>query len=300
MKIRWLWILIVTNLLVLVALTFIYPQLMVSPGPLVPAHENLATDCFACHSPLRGASAELCIVCHTLTDIGIRSTKGVAIKALSAISSRKMKMSFHQELTEQNCMACHSDHVGPKLTQINRKRFSHGLLRAEMRTNCNSCHAAPSNEMHRNLSISCAKCHKADAWKPASFDHASLPSNELDKCEKCHKAPTNAQHRRVLGNCIKCHSIKAWKPATFKHDKFFVLDGDHNASCATCHVDDDHSKYTCYGCHEHTPANVRNKHNEEGIQNVNNCVKCHRSAEGESEGRDPREGGGGRKRGEED
>ncbi len=296
MKGRWLWIVIVANLLVLVALAFVYPHLMVSPGPLVPGHAALATDCFACHTPLRGASADRCIACHALPGIGVRTTKGLAIRVVSNPGVAPLKRSFHQELTEQNCMACHSDHAGPRLTQRSRKPFSHELLRAETRARCDSCHAAPSNDMHRNLSIGCAQCHKAEAWKPATFDHAALPAAELGRCETCHKAPADTLHRRILGNCGQCHTPKAWKPATFEHDKLFMLDKDHNASCATCHTTDNFNRYNCYGCHEHTPANVRGKHIEEGIQNFENCVECHRSADGEPEGKGSREGGGGRKR----
>jgi hypothetical protein len=58
--------------------------------------------------------------------------------------------------------------------------------------------------------------------------------------------------------------------------------------CATCHVDNDYKKYTCYGCHEHTLANVTRKHRKhvkERIQNFENCVQCHRSVHDK-----PREG----------
>jgi len=294
MKRPWLMLLIAANLVVLVALVFVYPHLMVSPGALVKGHAKITTDCFACHAPLRGASSTLCMDCHKLPDIGLRTTEG------AVISQTAMKGSFHQDLIEQDCMACHSDHLGPKLTQRSRKPFSHALLRVETRDRCEACHAAPSNDMHRNLSIGCAQCHKVEAWKPASFDHAALPAVDLGRCETCHKAPADTMHRKILGNCGQCHTPKAWKPATFEHDKFFVLDKDHNASCATCHVADDYSKYTCYGCHEHTPANVRGKHIEEGVQNFENCVECHRSADGEPEGKGSREGGGDRKRGTRD
>lgn len=297
---RRLWIVISANLLVLVALAFVYPHLMIGPGPLIPGHAALTTDCFACHAPLRGAKAERCIVCHVVADIGLRTTRGAPILATGAGLARPLKLSFHQAVTERDCMACHSDHAGPMLNQRNRKPFSHMLLQVATRDRCDSCHAAPSNAMHQRLRVGCAQCHNTAGWKPASFDHAALPQAELSRCQTCHEAPADTMHRQISGNCGQCHAPKAWKPVTFQHARFFVLDRDHNTACVTCHQGNDYAKYTCYGCHEHTPANIRRKHVEEGIRNFGNCVKCHRSADGESEGEGSREGGGDRERGERD
>ena len=182
--------------------------------------------------------AERCVACHALPDIGLRTSKGVALPKPA------VKLSFHQELIEQDCTACHVDHQGSKLTQRSKKPFSHELLRTATRERCASCHTAPKNDLHRDLTGGCGQCHKTDAWKPASFEH----------------------------------------------DKLFVLDRDHNASCVTCHTGNDYSRYTCYGCHEHRLANVRRKHQEEGILNFENCVECHRSASGEPERKGKREG----------
>jgi len=68
----------------------------------------------------------------------------------------------------------------------------------------------------------------------------------------------------------------------------------------TCHVEDNYSTYTCYGCHEHTLAKVRREHVEEGIRNFEDCVSCHRSADEDSEADGDREGEGARHRGERD
>jgi hypothetical protein len=290
---RWLWIVISANLVVLVALAFVYPHLMVSPGPLVQGHAELATDCFACHTPLQGAAADRCIVCHALPEIGLRTTKGVVVTR-----ARPIKVSFHQELGDPNCMACHSDHAGPKLTQRSRKPFSHAMLRESTRDSCATCHAAPANEMHRRLNVACSKCHQTQAWKPAGFDHAALPAAQASRCEACHKAPADKLHGQISGNCAQCHKLPAWKPANFDHDRFFPLGRDHNASCVTCHSAGNYSQYTCYGCHEHTPANMQARHREEAAgENLDNCVRCHRSANGEGEGsRGGERGKGGRER----
>jgi hypothetical protein len=228
MKGRWLFWVIAANLLVLVGLVFAYPHLMVSPGPVVAAHAEIATDCFACHSPWRGAAAPLCIACHAVPDIGLRTTKGAVITADS--TQPRLKTSFHQELIERDCMACHTDHRSPRLAQQDRKAFSHDLLRPSVQQQCEACHQKPVDRLHKAVAGDCQACHQQEAWKPASFDHA----------------------------------------------KQFVLDRDHNAECATCHQGKDYSTYTCYGCHEHSPAKVRAEHEEEGIRNFENCIECHR------------------------
>jgi hypothetical protein len=231
---RWLWILIGADLVALIALSFAYPQLMVGPGPLVPAHADLATDCFACHAPLRGAAAERCGACHKLPDIGVRTTKGAAIRHANAARG-----SFHQELGKPDCMGCHSDHAGPRLTQGGRPAFSHDLL----------------------------------------------PAATRERCERCHAAPTDRLHRQITGNCAQCHKLPAWKPANFDHARYFPLDNDHDVACATCHATGNPGRYTCYGCHEHTPANMQARHREEGVgANLDDCVRCHRSASGEEGG----------------
>jgi hypothetical protein len=281
---RWLLAVIAANLLVLVALVFVYPHFMVSPGSLVQGHAELDTDCFACHSPWRGAASERCAKCHLLPDIGLRTTKG------APLAQRTVKTSFHQELIEQDCMACHSDHQGPKLTQRSRKPFSHALLRTAVRERCETCHAAPTDNVHRDLSVSCGQCHTLERWKPATFDHALLAKSVLERCEGCHKAPTDSLHRQLKGRCGQCHSQERWKPATFDHDKYFILDRDHNTKCVTCHTNDDYSRYTCYGCHEHRRDKVRAEHLEEGIRDFENCVECHRSASEEPRKRGSREG----------
>jgi hypothetical protein len=250
MKGRWLWIVISANLVLLLALAFVYPHLMVGPGALEKGHAELSTDCFACHTPLRGATPDRCIACHKAPDIGLRTTQGATI-----VAAKPVKASFHQSLTDSDCMACHSDHAGPKLTQRSRKPFSHAMLRAATRDRCDTCHAAPTNGLHKALGVGCDNCHKTEAWKPATFDH----------------------------------------------DRLFPLDKDHNASCVTCHTGNDYGQFTCYGCHEHTPSNMQAKHREEGVtESLDNCVRCHRSANGEAEGKESREGRGDRKRGKRD
>lgn len=241
-------IILAANLIVIAILAFVYPNLMVGPGKLIPGHRQLETDCFACHAPLLGAASERCITCHKPADIGRLTTTGQSIaKPLTSTP-------FHQKLINQDCVACHSDHAGVK-------RFR----------------------------------------QQGRFNHALLQKATLDQCQSCHKLPTDSLHRQITGNCIQCHNQNKWTPATFDHGKYFELDHDHNASCATCHLGNDYSRYTCYGCHEHSPSSIRREHIEEGIRNFDSCIKCHRSANkhdirgGDGEGRGKSEGKQGRR-----
>jgi hypothetical protein len=67
--------------------------------------------------------------------------------------------------------------------------------------------------------------------------------------------------------------------ATFDHSRYFVLDRDHDVQCVTCHVHNDYRRYTCYGCHEHAPQNIRREQMEEGIRDFRDCAEFHRSAD---------------------
>ena len=219
------------NLIALTVLVFVFPQLMVSPGTLIPGHKSLEPDCFACHTPLTGATSGRCVTCHKPPDIGRLTTQGLPV------AKPLVSVPFHQKLLNQDCVACHSDHAGVKRLRP-RGHFDHALLQAGLR----------------------------------------------DECQSCHKSPGDALHKKISGNCLQCHSQDKWVPATFDHARHFILDRDHNTRCVTCHVASDYSRYTCYGCHEHTQENIRRKHIKEGIRNYSNCVECHRSAD-EHEGR---------------
>lgn len=210
---------------------FIYPQVMVSPGKLIPAHHSLENDCFACHTPLHGATSERCTSCHKPADIGKLTTNGKPLQKATVGKNDTAPVPFHDKLLEQDCMACHTDHTGT----TGRKTTG-------------------------------------------NFQHDMLPADTRSQCQSCHASPADTLHNTIRDNCSQCHSQQQWKPATFKHDNFFVLDKHHNAECETCHVKSNFQQFTCYGCHEHTPANIREEHIEEGIRNFENCTECHRSA----------------------
>lgn len=188
--------LLAINLIVLAILAFYYPHLMVGPGKLIPGHSKLETDCFACHAPFVGATAERCMTCHKPAEIGIVSTLGQPIK--KPLSSTP----FHQKLVQQDCLACHSDHAGVKRFRMTG-RFNHALLQADAQKECQSCHKSPNDSLHRQITGNCSQCHSQQKWVPASFDHAKyfvLDRDHNVKCVTCHTRNDYSQY-----TCYGCH-----------------------------------------------------------------------------------------------
>lgn len=156
---------------------------MIAPGPLIPAHAGITANCFACHAPFRGVSAARCMACHKLADIGRRTTKG------TPVDDKAMAIGFHPALIQPDCMACHSDHSGPRLVKASTPRFAHTVLRPDMRNQCASCHRAPQTALHVQAGRNCAACHTQAGWKPATFDHArffALTGPHKASCATCH------------------------------------------------------------------------------------------------------------------
>jgi hypothetical protein len=218
-----IWISIGIALASIVALIFIYPHQMVSPGNLRPAHAELQDNCFACHAPLRGASPDRCIACHKVADIGLRTTKG------TPVSRRTGRPPFHQYLTSQNCMACHSDHAMPRLARKRVRTFDHAMLQPDARQRCATCHSPPVDDLHRGGDKSCAQCHGTQAWKPATFEHSryfSLSSPHNASCATCHLGG----NLRVY-TCFGCHEHQK-SQIEARHSREGIRD---TQNCARCH-----------------------------------------------------------------
>jgi hypothetical protein len=203
---------------------------------------------------------------------------------------------------EADCFACHAAFAG---AESQRCIACHKPADIGRLTTTGQPVVKPLKSMpfHQKLiNDDCVACHSDHAgvkrFRPTGhFNHKLLQKATRDECQGCHKTPKDSLHQQVTGNCSQCHSQEKWTPATFDHFKYFELDRDHNAKCVACHVRNDYSAYTCYGCHEHSQEKIRRKHIKEGIRDYANCVECHRNAdEHDIRGTYGREGKGERKR----
>jgi hypothetical protein len=264
-------------------------------------HQKVATrrTCTACHEQKRPADelhrqvGDDCGGCHTTTEwkpATFDHQKVATRRTCTACHEQKRPVDdLHRQMGD-DCGACHTT------TEWKPATFEHQKV-ASRRT-CTACHEQkrPADELHRQVGDDCGACHTTTEWKPATFDHQKFGMRQ--GCTGCHerKRPTDELHRPVGGDCAACHTTSTWKPATFEHNQYFVLDRDHRTTCRTCHTETaSYKSYTCYGCHEHTESRMIAKHREEGVSNLRDCVRCHRSADEHEGGRE-----GGREHHEDD
>lgn len=176
---------------------------------------------------------------------------------------------------ESDCFACHRPFLGPG---------------AKL---CADCHPLPKIAPARPAVAAfhgeaaardCLACHsdhrgRAPALATPRFAHAVLGEAPAADCQGCHSRPTDALHARTTAGCAACHATDAWRPATLDHTAWFRFDRHHPADCAGCHTGSTFAAYTCYACHEHSPAKIRKEHLEEGIGDYEPCAVCHRSGD---------------------
>lgn len=196
MKKNTIMLIVVANLAVLILLAIAVPHLMITPGKPIEAHAEFATDCFACHTSFIGSTPEKCIACHTVEEIGIKTTKG------EAIDKEKKNVAFHQKLVENDCVACHSDHKGVMAFRP-ISRFSHNLLEQPLQEQCDSCHLNPGDALHMKIEGNCAQCHNLESWTPATFNHDDyfrFDRHHDTECETCHISNDYGNY-----TCYGCH-----------------------------------------------------------------------------------------------
>lgn len=218
-----------------------------------------------------------------------------------------------------NCATCHST------TRWKPATFDHSISRfpltgAHVDVACESCHVngqfegTPSDcfACHQNddehggrFGTNCAACHSTSTWEGATFDHslASFPLTGAHvnvSCESCHAngvfdgTPSScvgchaepSEHAGQFGtDCAACHSTNAWKPAGYNGPHTFPMNHGDADTCSDCHVGS-LTTWTCYTCHDQ--GEVIQEHDDEGLGDISNCLRCHPTGDKEE-----REGDGG-------
>jgi hypothetical protein len=232
-------------------------------------------------------------------------------------------MDDHSELVGDNCLSCHDgmDRYG----QFNHSQVSFALIGKHQQAACLKCHISPrtvsdfaiapvdcyschaQDDAHQAAyGPDCGLCHTAEGWTPAAFDHDlsafKLEGKHADvtceqchtsgykgtpvECFACHAAPDFHAGLFIGQDCSACHTAAAWRPARYDGPHTFPMNhGEGNNVCADCHQPN-LTQWTCTTCHDQNE--ITQEHEEEGISNFTDCLRCHPTGE-EDEG----EGSGG-------
>lgn len=291
---------------------------------------RMADRCLACHADVRaelGDSAELhgilpngsrCLACHVehegprgvLTDF---TGEGFPHERLG------FSLAAHRETADGRPFVCSGCHGGDTF------RFAEAT--------CEQCHRDYQPEfaaLHvRDWGNVCRDCHEGtdrfSAFRHDTTGFRLIGQHAETRCAECHvdvrtfsafaSAPETCigchreddAHRGRYGtDCGACHNPERWDDVDFDHTFPLNHGGEVSIACSTCHREmPSFRTYTCYGCHEHEPARVREEHLDEGITDFRSCAECHPTgakdeAEGRGGGREERrrdDDGGGRGRG---
>lgn len=265
-----------------------------------PHAGRLGADCGACHDstawtrvrfdhgrtkfPLRDRHATAtCTACHAGNRYAGTPTQCVACHAPDDV---------HRGERGSDCASCHGT-AGWKTTRFDHARETgFALAGAHARLDCKGCHTTPSlkdplprdcagchrtSDVHANrFGDACEKCHRTDAWRPATFEHTRDGRFELVGAHSklgCHSCHTSVVARQKLGSdcrschraddvhagklgadCARCHEVDEWRSTSFDHDlSGFPLVGLHVAvPCHACHAQPGYKGVAqdCHGCHQ--------------------------------------------------
>jgi len=248
----------------------IYPltlKAQLSPGPLAEPHAHLSgfTNCLTCHTWGSKYLSPKCLECHTPIQTRIADELG-----------------FHGNLEENECLACHSDHMDRNFEMIHwepsQKDFDHlqtgyELEGKHLKLNCNECHQ--SEFIVSDDILEYAKSQKASDVLSSTFlglgtecanCHVEVHANEFvdQTCDDCHNEnnwtdarndydhdfetnfPLRGAHKQL--ECEKCHTASQDVVGEFHAQQFTGL--EYNL-CTNCHRDEHKGSFgsNCLKCH---------------------------------------------------
>jgi hypothetical protein len=238
-----------------------------------------APTCRGCHTEHKGASGALTVLDatrfpHDLTGYSLRGHWRTAQG--TEFTCQQCHGSDLAHFDQAVCASCH-EQMNPAFMARHEKAFG---------KTCLLCHngkgADGTNFDHNKLAFKLTGKHKTVACKQCHTDASSLkdPQKAPRECIACHAKDDN--HQGSFGaQCGQCHSTDSWGGAKFDHKVFPVSHGARGQTtpCTTCHPNSTNS-YSCYGCHEHTPANTQREHPKLTPAQLADCIKCHKGGRG--------------------
>jgi thioredoxin reductase len=271
-----------------IGLLLLAPRSSYQPGALLAAHQQLGTNCAACHRPWRGPSNSGCVNCHGEIDNNPHSGFDVSQEDIGLMPGHSLAVSPSNNL---ECLSCHTEHRGTAPNVSANSAFA-----------CVWCHKHPAidkvaehqvavmqrqffvrhlfkqgfNHYEHELLIeshyppiaggfSCASCHLVPPVQSGGHEHMSFKWTGCAGAG-CHLVPQDSFMEMPASLGPSPVTIPYSGVVPVRHIKaVFVHSAGHlESACEQCHFKvaesrdpDDRASLVlmrCFDCHTHQPA----------------------------------------------
>jgi hypothetical protein len=264
-------------------------------------YQGTPTDCWSCHQEEFNGVADPnhvtaqfphdCALCHTTyawsgATFDHNDTDFPLTGAHVTVSCAACHVDGQYQGTPTDCWSCHQDDFNA-VTDPNH-------VSGQYPHDCAVCHTtatwAGASFNHNNtefpltgahVTVSCAACHVGGQYQGTPTD-----------CYFCHESDYNSaaspEHdgHGYPTNCAMCHSTAPGWNSNWNHAVFFpIYTGRHRnewTTCASCHLNNDLSDFSCTHCHEHRQSEMADQHDEVSgyVWESHACLQCHPSGNG--------------------
>jgi hypothetical protein len=260
------------------------PRSYYEPGALLEAHQQLSSDCIACHRPWRGPSDDGCVSCHgEISHSNPHSDFDVSETDTGLIAGHNLAVTAADGL---GCLSCHGEHRGAVIN-----------IRQDAAFACTWCHKHPaisavpehrSPEMQRRFSVRHLFQRPFDHYEhKLLFETGKLPVGRRFICSSCHDVvpPEAGQVERMSfrwDGCTGagCHIVPQDRfmelpPSMGAHPAMIVYSGIvpvRHINAVFIHSAN-HLQSRCEQCHIRIAAS-RNPDDADSLA-IRRCFDCH-------------------------
>jgi thioredoxin reductase len=272
-----------------IGLLLLAPRSSYQPGALLAAHQQLSTNCTACHRPWRGPSNAGCVNCHgDISDNNPHSGFDVTQEDAGLMPGRHLAVSPSNNL---ECLSCHKEHRGATPNVSTSSAFACVWCHKHPAINRVAEHQVPVmtrqffvrhlfkrrfNHYEHSLLIKshyppiaggfdCTSCHLVPPVQPGSHEDMSF---KWAGCAGvgCHLAPQDSFMEMPASLGASPATIPYSDAVPVRHMRaVFVHSAGHlESACEQCHFKvaasrdpDDRASLAitrCFQCHAHQPA----------------------------------------------
>ncbi|MBV8452401.1 MAG: NAD(P)-binding domain-containing protein [Deltaproteobacteria bacterium] len=282
-----------------IGLLLLAPRTSYQPGALLAAHQQLGTNCIACHRPWRGPSNGGCVNCHGEIGDNPHSGFDVSQEDIGLMPGHSLAVSSSNDL---ECLSCHTEHHGtapnvsadsafacawchkhPAIDKVAEHQVAvmqrHSFVRHLFKHSFNHYEHKLLIESHYPPiagGFSCTSCHLVPPSQPGGHEQMSFKWSGCAGAG-CHLVPQDSFMEMPASFGPSPVTIPYSGVVTVRHIKaVFVHSAGHlESACEHCHFKmaasrdpDDPASLAivrCFACHAHQPVLAAQENQPSGL-----------------------------------